>query len=180
MASLTALLPDIAPTLGLTTAALYERQRALVRLKLLPTPKGRGPGSGAEATPETVALLLTAVLAASDLSDVDDRVRRLALAAFTEKKAERCRWTGAQTFVDAVSFLLSNDDPKKPIYTSIHVERSTNPAASISFVRGTRTGISDFGKRERHSRNQLIVTAELPDTAVEAIRDKLRAAQAAI
>ena len=54
--------------LELTPAALYERQRALVRAGLLTTDGSRGPGGGVRATPTTVSLLLVSVMASESLS----------------------------------------------------------------------------------------------------------------
>lgn len=68
--SLKAILPSIAPVLGLTLDALYERQRALVRKGLLQTPNGRGRGSGQKPTLDAVALLVAAVLMSDNLSDI--------------------------------------------------------------------------------------------------------------
>ena len=52
MASLKSLIPELARALDMTSAALYERQRALVRASLLQQRPGHGPGSGVVATPE--------------------------------------------------------------------------------------------------------------------------------
>jgi hypothetical protein len=75
MGSLTGFLPTLAPRLGLTPAALYERQRLLVKMKLLQKPVGRGRGSGAIASPETVAWVILAVLVADNLSDIGGRLK---------------------------------------------------------------------------------------------------------
>jgi len=61
----------------MSPAALYERQRVLVRLGVLTERKGRGPGSGVKLTAESLAALLTSVLITDNLSEVDDRVDRL-------------------------------------------------------------------------------------------------------
>ncbi|WP_156944341.1 hypothetical protein [Bradyrhizobium sp. Ec3.3] len=171
MPSLTSLLPTIAPLFGLTEQALYERQRALVRMNLLPAPKGRGRGSGAEATPENVALLTVAVMVTDNLSDTDDRVRKLAFAPFVDGKKDRCPWTGATNFKDALSFILSADAPeaKPSIFTDVTVSR-TEPVASIGFAwPKRRQGFSQFGIRDRR-RDRLLVVAELPNKALQEIR----------
>lgn len=113
MPSLKSILSELAPIFGLSPAALYERQRALVRMKLLPTPVGRGPGAGAEATPQTVALLAIACLATDNLSDTDERVRELTHAPYRSraKRRQSCPLTGAKTFVDALAILLDRDQP---------------------------------------------------------------------
>lgn len=77
MAGLKSYLYGAAPLLGLTPAALYERQRALVALGALKATAGRGPGSGVPLTAENAAAILISVLAADNLADVDDRVLHL-------------------------------------------------------------------------------------------------------
>ena len=75
--------------LGLTPLAVYERQRALVRLGLLPE-AGRGLNSGVRATPVTTTPLLVTALVTDNLSDVDERVKRLlnAKPSETEQRLE--------------------------------------------------------------------------------------------
>jgi hypothetical protein len=125
MASLTSILLQLAPILGLSTAALYERQRALVRLGLLPKPEGRGRGSGADASPETVALLVIAVMATDNLSENDDRIIKLAHAKFDARAIQKCGLTAAPTFAMAVAAILA--EPKKAeALLRISVTRSNN------------------------------------------------------
>ena len=75
-ASLKASLPKLSPLLGVTVNALYERQRELVRKGLLQPRPGRGPGSGAAATLESVALIVASILATDNLSDFRDMTDR--------------------------------------------------------------------------------------------------------
>jgi hypothetical protein len=74
MAGLKSFLYGIAPILGISPAALYERQRLLVNLGLLKTTAGRGPGSGVPFTAENFAALLISLLAEQSLSKVDQYV----------------------------------------------------------------------------------------------------------
>jgi hypothetical protein len=136
MASLTSILPQLAPILGLSTAALYERQRSLVRLELLPKPKGRGRGSGADASPETVALLMMAVMATDNLSDNDDRIVKLASASFDARKVPKCELTGATTFAMAVATILAAPNIAAALQM-ITVTRS-DLSAAIYYIRGSR------------------------------------------
>ena len=71
MASLKSFLQGVAPILGVSLATLYERQRALVRLGVLPPSTGAGPGSGVPFTAENFAAILISLLASDSLSDVD-------------------------------------------------------------------------------------------------------------
>lgn len=181
MPSLTSFLPQIAPTLGLTKDALYERQRALVRMRLLPTPQGRGRGSGAEATPDTVALLIIACLATDNLSDTDGRVQKLAFAPFIQdKKHKVCPTTGKRSFAEALGFLLSEDASavdKVSNHTSVTVSRFEPSARVASSWRELK--FSQFGHSDKTKGQHLSVEAELPKAALQSIRKALQAANAA-
>ncbi|WJR74911.1 hypothetical protein [Bradyrhizobium sp. NP1] len=174
MNSLHSLIPALAPIFGLTEKSLYERQKALVRMGMLPTPQGRGRGSGAPATPENVALLVIAVMATDRQAD-DDRVRKLALAPFIDGKKDRCPWTGATVFKDALSLILSpaapTSKPGRVIHNAVHVSRA-EPAASIFFSWPKRgQGWSEFKRSSDRGRDdRLLVSAELPDGAIQEIR----------
>jgi hypothetical protein len=173
MPSLTSILPAIAPVLGLTTQALYERQRALIRLGLLPAPEGRGKRSGATASPDTVALLVVAAMVTDNLSDTDERVRKLAFAPFIDGKKDRCPLSGAAAFKDALSFVLSSaapaSKPGRTFHTSVRVFRN-EPAAQIWFGNFARMKSSEFGKVDRRRSDRLRVEAELPNDALNEIR----------
>src|SRR4051812_2434564 len=72
MAGLKSFLHGLAPILGTTGAALYERQRALVALGVLKPTKGRGPGSGVPFTPYAEAAVLISLLTTDNLAEVDE------------------------------------------------------------------------------------------------------------
>jgi hypothetical protein len=95
----------LAPRLGLTPAALYERQRQLVRLGLISEPSKMGPGAGVRATPENVALLLLSVMVSDSLSETAKRIldetRHRSLSG-------RCPLTRAMRFGDALTVILSD------------------------------------------------------------------------
>lgn len=105
MASLKAFLPEIAKAFGTTADALYSRQRALVRLGLLPVTKGKGPGSGVPLTPDTFGVMLISLLAAETLAETDERIARLceATPANFEWDDTRQNFVEAKTFRAAVS-----------------------------------------------------------------------------
>src|SRR5258708_17461156 len=65
-------IPLLSEFLHLSPAALYGRQRELVRAKLLASTKGYRPGSGVRLSPDAVAMLLIAALATDNVSDVKD------------------------------------------------------------------------------------------------------------
>jgi hypothetical protein len=80
MSSLKTFLHRIAGRLQVSPAALYERQRELVRHGLLPVREGRGPGSGVPLTPETVATFLIGLLATDSLTDLAEHTASLCSA----------------------------------------------------------------------------------------------------
>jgi hypothetical protein len=123
--SLKAYSPLLAWRLGTTPAALYERQRALVRDGILEQSDGRGPGSGVQAGPYPVALLLLAVLATDSLSETGENVRILATTKSTAKKDGRCPLTGESTFVEAVARVLDTARDTWRKIVSITVDRTT-------------------------------------------------------
>jgi hypothetical protein len=88
MASLKSFLQGVAPILGVSLATLYERQRALVRLGVLPPPTGAGPGSGLPFTAENFAAILISLLASDSLSDVDQSM----VALFKAKPEKTFSW----------------------------------------------------------------------------------------
>src|SRR3954453_20039532 len=104
MISLKAFGPVLAETLGTPPAAIYERQRALVRLGLLPAPVGRGRGNGVPASATTVAMIIIAMLVTDNLSETDDRVRTVAEFQFVRSRrgpGRKCPLTGRRNFKSA-------------------------------------------------------------------------------
>jgi hypothetical protein len=104
-ASLKGYTPTLARLLGLNPVTLYERQRALVREGLLDAEAGRGPGSGVRTTASSVARVLVSVLATDRLSEAHSRTRAIADARPAE--VERCPCTGARSFWEGLTRLLS-------------------------------------------------------------------------
>ena len=103
--SLKGYIPAIARLVGSSPAALYERQRALVRAGLLAMEDGRGPGSGVRTSWDSVALLLLSLLATDKLSDSEARVNAIGSAKATHFKL--CRFTGLPTFSGALTEILT-------------------------------------------------------------------------
>jgi hypothetical protein len=114
MASLKSFLYGLAPILGTTGAALYERQRALVALGVLKPTKGRGPGSGVPFTPYAEAAVLISMLATDNLAEVDERVVGLIEAAPTKMNSMQHRnfvKAGRPTFCTCVAAILAGEKP---------------------------------------------------------------------
>ncbi len=122
--SLKAYAPRLAYRLGTTPAALYERQRTLVRDGLLDQSEGRGPGSGVQVGPYPVALLLVAVLATDSHSETAEKVRIFAMAKSTAAGG-LCPLTGEQTFVEAVASVLDKGQSHWRKIQSITVRRTS-------------------------------------------------------
>jgi hypothetical protein len=176
MPSLTSFLPRIAPTLRLTTSALYERQRALVRMKMLATPEGRGRGSGAEANADTVAVLLVSVLATDSLSETGLYVQALAKAAFLDtakRKISICPFTAKQVFVKALACTLADEKLAK-FRPSIVVSRDKG-GARIHWHRSRRTEVSYFGSPPEMMSDYIDREIRLPFPALLTIKNELRA-----
>lgn len=111
MIGLKAFIPRLSKELNIPEIALYERQRALVRAGLLEHTGGRGPGSGVRLTAESFAMLLTAILATTSLSETGTATRLLAKAKRSRISAEEEKGSldGAQTFKDALVKAISSD-----------------------------------------------------------------------
>jgi hypothetical protein len=116
--------PLLAWRLGTTPAALYERQRALVRDGMLHHSGGRGPGSGVQVGPYPVALLLVAVLATDSLSETPEKVRIFAAAKASTTDGV-CPLTRERTFVEAVARVLDRGQPHWRKIQGITVRRTS-------------------------------------------------------
>jgi hypothetical protein len=130
--SLKAYAPVLARRLGTTAAALYERQRTLVRAGLLEHSEGRGPGSGVQLGPYPVALLLLAISATDSLSDTAEKVRIFATAK-SLSATHRCPLTGAPNFGEAVARILDPSQRYSQKVISLTVGR-TNGAGLIKYT----------------------------------------------
>jgi hypothetical protein len=129
MASLKSLVPSLAEALGMTSAALYERQRALVRAGLLDAKPGRGRGSGVTADAKSVAMLLVSVLATDSLSETESQAK---IVANLKSETDPCPLTGKKTFASALASALALEDTAKRIRW-LEVERGVAPRAGIAY-----------------------------------------------
>jgi hypothetical protein len=191
MISLKAFAPALASTLGTTPAAIYERQRALVRQGLLPTPVGRGPGNGIPATAETVAMILIALMVTDNLSDTDNRVKRVAAAKVNEEQIplRGCGLTGKRDFRSALIAILKMTE--FPSRLRVSVSRN-NFCSKIFYVQERlisedplyrafpvgdnmirRELVSEFGDQSKIASN-LVVEASLRDGVLQTISRALR------
>ncbi len=106
MPSLKSYTPQLARLLETTPAALYERQRALVRANLLKQTEGWGPGSGVRVTVYSIAYLLIAETATSILAGSAERTHDIAI---TKPVGGICPVTRARSFHDAIAFVIASE-----------------------------------------------------------------------
>ncbi|WP_457492216.1 hypothetical protein [Tardiphaga sp. P5_C7] len=127
MASLKSFLPVLAETFGTTPDALYSRQRALVRMGLLPSNEGKGPGSGVVLNADTLAVMLIAIMAADTLAETDGRVARLCEATVSPYEFDDTdkSFADAKTFRQAVAAVIAEgpNPPGNHFVKSIRVSR---------------------------------------------------------
>jgi hypothetical protein len=128
--SLKSLTPQLARALGMKPAALYERQRALVRAGLLHMRPGRGPGSGVPADAKSVAMLLISVLATGSLSEVEEQT--LAIANLKSVDG-RCPVTGKKTFAAALTATVNSNELVDRAFSVSAARSGSGAMASITF-----------------------------------------------
>jgi hypothetical protein len=175
MMSLKAFAPILASLLQTTPAAIYERQRALIRAGVLPTPIGRGRGNGLPATAETAALMLIAIMVTDNLSDTDGRVQKLADAKVDLRaRKQGCRLTKALTFKAALTSILASEELSAAV-SSIYVSRSDlHGTVHFNWGRNRASGRSRFGQ-EAPFPNNLETVARIKGTVVQSISKALQA-----
>jgi hypothetical protein len=137
--SLKVFTPSLARLLGSTPAALYERQRALVRMGLLDAAEGHGPGSGVRTTAASVSLLLISAMASESLAAAEMRTGDIAAAAPVDGE---CQLTGMRTFRDALASILTAASQSSRV-VEISVSR-TAARAKIVYRAGRSTKVSEF------------------------------------
>jgi hypothetical protein len=171
MPSLKTYLHRIAPIIGLSPGALYERQRSLAKLGLLTVTPGRGPGSGVLLTPENAAAVIISALASDSLSEVDQRVVALCGALPDGTPSPAIRAAGKPTFRSEVARILSGQ-PTQLHYRhvrGIRVSRGSRRGQIMSGASGVTSTDFFVDKRDRYvSHRQISVTAEIEE---EMLRD---------
>lgn len=172
MASLKSNRVELAELLDMTPDALYERQRSLLRAKLLKQTKGRGPGSGVRLTPASVALLLIAILAAENLPEIGERSRQISAA---RAKRGQCPFTRQPTFLGALSAVLSSAELAKGV-AKVTVSRTQSEAEILYAFAGpgaSAAGVSrpsNFGAGAR-SKRAVTVSATLEGETIRKIAE---------
>lgn len=169
--SLKGYIPALARLMHASPAAVYERQRALVRAGQLAPEEGRGPGSGVRTTAPSVALLILATLASDNLRESAGRVA--ALASARPVGAPRCPLTRRTNFGTALAFLLSATGTADSV-AEIDVSR-TAPRARIRYYNDAgEIAVSEFAV-PKASEPELRVTATLSGAAFNKIASDIQA-----
>jgi hypothetical protein len=106
MTSLKSYIPHMTPLLGLTPDVIYDRQRELMHCKLIEHTKGRGPGSGVRATPNTLATLLIGLMVVDKTAEVCSVLPEWLSARATSNGY--CPITGEPDFLSALTKVLSD------------------------------------------------------------------------
>jgi DNA-binding IscR family transcriptional regulator len=167
--SLKRLITDVSALTELSEAAVYERQRALVRAGLLKTERGRGPGSGVRGTPKSVALLLISLLATGNLSEAGLSTR---IFAKLENKEGSCPLTGKRTFEEAVTAILASKELAQRVI-AINVSRETRET-EITYrdpSKGGNITSSEFGLTGQPGEPGLSLRASLSGYALNGMAD---------
>ncbi len=170
MRSLKGYTPALARLLGTSPAALYERQRALVRAGMLDASEGRGPGSGVKTNAGSVALLIIAVLATDSLTETENRTRPIANA--TPVGNDFCPVTGAKTFFEALALVLSSEERAERCQ-EICVSRTAALARIIFQARGKQLTAEFAGAASIEP--ELRVTASLSREPISVVAADVRA-----
>jgi hypothetical protein len=173
MTSLKGYTPELARHLGTTPAALYERQRALVRAELLDPIEGRGPGHGVRTTAGHVGLLVIAALAADSLAETENRTRAIAYAT-PAAGDERCPMTSMPTFLEAFASVLMIKERSRAV-REISISR-TAALAQIRFQSGNTAKFAGSQSTEPGLR----IVATLARKPFLAIADEVQALQAEV
>jgi hypothetical protein len=164
MSSLKGYTPALARHLGTSPAALYERQRELVRSGALDAGDGRGPGSGVRATSPSVAMLMIAVLATDSLSETGAMVEVLAKAKTT---SDVHPFKDTKTLVDTLAFILTSKVWSSRI-VQISIVRSQRTAI-VQYREGGKIKSAEFHPSAQSPDSVLRIEATLPGTAFRAI-----------
>jgi hypothetical protein len=175
MTALKTYLPTLAADLGRNTEQLNEWLRALVAGKALSPREGRGPGSGVELTPTSVATFLLALLS----SDIRNEAVGLAKAISKAKpKSPPCPITGMSNLRDAIAVGLEGRgflDGKPASLHQILLFRGKGVVVLYWRLADGEPFPISFSTKATIDHDQLAVNAVLHDKAIEKIIIDLRA-----
>lgn len=145
MSSLQASIVPLSKILGVSPHALYERQLALMGKGLLPPRTGRGPGSGAPFSAETVAVLLISMLATDSIEGSAEATRALCDARLMSVPiGQEDELGNPQTFKAAMVNALSSDAVvskitwlrihRRSVLVEIFTKDDQNPPSSLAEI----------------------------------------------
>jgi hypothetical protein len=138
---------------GKTPAALYERQRVLVAAGLLQIVGAGGPGSGVRATPQSMALLLIALLATDSLTETEERTKAV-MNLKSASDTKRCPITGKKTFAEALTAILASEELAKQL-EFLEVGRSGEKAGACILRKGASYGVDGTSFWTKHNADDL-------------------------
>jgi hypothetical protein len=137
--SIKTIMPQLEVTLQMPGTMIYERQRALVKAGLVETRPGRGPGSGVEASPKNLALLLLAIMASEKPMVGAFFARTFAgflPARITNKRGgyvytHRCKYTQRGSLLESLIYLLGEEKEDLASIPSLMVSVSRHYAVLL-------------------------------------------------
>jgi hypothetical protein len=164
VASLKAIIPNLALVLGATPTSLYERQRVLVGADLLSQATEKGPESSVRLDAKSVATLVLSVMATDSLMNAAQRT-----AAITQLRRNNgeCDLTGASILLTTFSELLD-----KPELLDRLISLKVSRIAQRASLRYKPLGISDFGA-EAPDADSMQVTAVLTGKQIRWIQNAM-------
>lgn len=164
MSGLKSYIPELAHLLNRTPAALYERQRVLVKLlEAVDVVPGRGPGSGVRINSRTVTLLVIAVLATDALGETYDQTITVGAAKST---AGKCPLTNMVAFSHALAAILSQDSIAVKV-VDLKVSRTIG-VITLRYRSGRKILMSEF-KTSQAKKATLTIDATLAGPAIHVI-----------
>lgn len=181
--SLNSFIPFLSEALRLNPSALYERLRALVRLELLESVPGRGPGTGVRFGPDALATLLISHMATDNIADAAQMTTALSNASLRRFwSAEAKVFAGAKSFKDALVKILADDAVARE-FTSLRIHRGEMPWAEVflkSDPEGTDPCVFDADSATSYQLEVLkdergmIFNVEVKDFTIFHIRERLK------
>jgi hypothetical protein len=152
--SLKSVVQELAPAFNMTPAALYERQRVLVRAGWLSGKEGKGPGSGVHATPHSVSLLLISALATDSLSEVEVEVGRLVSLRIKEELQREA--SGETVAVPGPWTMFEKKRFDRALESLLKSPTSTGKTSRIVASRGEDHARIDFREEEDGSSRSFV------------------------
>lgn len=182
--SLNSIIPFLSEVLRLNPSTLYERLRALVRLELLESIPGRGPGTGVRFGSDALATLLVSHMATDNIADAAQTTTALSKALLRDQTSAKTKALGgAATFKAALVNILTDDAVAEEV-ASLRIHRGEAPWAEI-FLKSDPEGTDpcvfdeDDGELASHQYGLLeeagmMFSVEVRSLTISLIRERLK------